>query len=91
MATATQTPTKAPMSVKIRFSTRSSRRNRPTPAPSAARTTNSCSRRTPRMSVRFVTLATAMSKTNAAAPMSNHSVSRARSPSAALNGIIATR
>ena len=41
------------------------------PAPSAARTTSSCSRRTPRMSVRFATLAQEMIITNAAAPMSS--------------------
>ena len=43
------------------------------------------------MSVRLATLAAEMIMTNAAAPMSSHSVSRARSPSTSLNGMTATR
>ena len=85
------TPNAAPTSVSRRFSTRSNRRSRGTPAPSAARNTSSCSRRTPRMSVRFTTFAAEMIMTNAAAAMSSHSVSCARSPSASLKGMTVTR
>ena len=85
------TPRIAPMSVSARFSTSISRRSRDTPAPRDARTTSSCSRRTPRMSVRLTTLAAEMIITNAAAAMSSQSVRRARSPIASLNGMTATR
>ena len=81
------TPTAAPASVSTRFSARSNRRSRPAPAPIAARTTSSCSRRTPRMSVRFATFAAEMSRTNAAAPMRSQSVRRARSPSTSRKGM----
>ena len=84
-------PSAAPESVSRRFSTSISRRRRNTPAPSAARTTSSCSRRTPRISVRFTTFAAEMISTNAAEAMSSQSVSRARSPRASLNGITAMR
>src|SRR6185437_7231998 len=84
-------PAAAPRNARTRFSTSSSRRRRITPAPRAARTTSSCSRRTPRMSVRLTTLAVEMTITNAAAAMRSHSVRRARSPIASLNGRTATR
>ncbi len=79
------------MTASRRFSTSSSRRSRPTPAPSAARTASSCSRRTPRISVRLATLAAEITSTNAAAPISSHSVSRARSPITSWKGMTATR
>ena len=43
------------------------------------------------MSVRLATFAAEMIMTNAAAPMSSQSVSRARSPSASLKGMTETR
>ena len=88
---AMSTPTVAPINVSTRFSASSKRRSRAVPAPSAARTTSSCSLRTPRISVRLATLAAPMISTNAAAPIRSHSVRRAFSPIASLNGITATR
>jgi hypothetical protein len=88
---ASSSPSPAPSSARTMFSTRRSRRSRAVPAPSAARTASSCSRRTPRISVRFATLATEMIMTKAAAPMSIQSVVRARSPRISWNGKTDTR
>jgi hypothetical protein len=56
-------------------------------SPIARLTMSSRSRRIPRMSVRLATLAHAMTKTNAAAPMSNQNVSVARSFSTSRSGL----
>ena len=63
-------PSAPPATARTRFSANSRRRSRPVPAPNAARTVSSCSRRTPRMRVTLVTLAQTMIRTKAAAPMS---------------------
>ena len=77
LSTAKMRPSAAPVSESTRFSVRSCRRSRPRPAPRAARTANSRSRRTIRVSVRLATFAQASRRTRPTVPMSTRKVERA--------------
>ena len=71
------TPSTAPAPQSTRLSARSVRRSAPGPAPSAARTASSPSRRTDRARIRLATLEHAMTNTTAAAASSTIRIVRA--------------
>ena len=76
-STAISTPRAPPPNASSKFSMKSSRANLRRPAPSAARTANSCRRVTPRDRARFATLAQATNNTIATAASRMPSAERA--------------
>ena len=80
-AAASPRPITPPMIASSVLSVSSWRTSRPRPAPSAARIASSRLRRSMRESIRFATLAQAISSTQPTAPSSTRSVGRARSVS----------
>jgi hypothetical protein len=80
-AAASASPITPPISASSVLSVSSWRTSRPRPAPSAARIASSRLRRSMRDSIRFATLAQAISSTQPTAPSSTKSVGRARSVS----------